>query len=410
MQFIPTVSVRVVLVASLAVAFLSVNPKANAACVDNNTCYGTDALLSTTGEMNSGFGYRALYNNTTAIRNTAIGFDALYSNTTGSANSASGAQALLNNTTGGGNTASGHAALYHNTTGYENTADGLSALFFNTTGYSNTASGVSALRENTTGYANAAMGGEALYYNTTGYYNTASGYKSLTGNTTGDFNTASGYFALANNFTGNRNTAEGALALLNATSHANVALGYQAGFNITTGGNNIIIGAGQKGRANDSGIIRIGSSTFQTKAIIAGIRGVTTGQANAVPVVIDGNGQLGTISSSRRFKDDIQPMGSVSDRLLELRPVTFHYKQPFEDGSTPVQFGLVAEEVAQVFPELVVYGEDGEPETVSYHLLSTLLVNEVQKDRRTIDAQEDRIAALERQVSELAAMVRDSQR
>ena len=109
-------------------------------------------------------------------------------------------------------------------------------------------------------------------------------------------------------------------------------------------------------------------------------------------MLIDANGQLGTINSSRRFKEDIQPMGSASERLFGLRPVTFRYKQPYDDGSKPVQFGLVAEEVAQVFPELVVNGKDGKPDTVSYHLLATLLLNEVQKDHRVMQAMRQRIA------------------
>ena len=211
--------------------------------------------------------------------------------------------------------------------------------------------------------------------------------------------------ALFFNSTGNRNTANGTYALYNATGHRNVALGFNAGNAITTGVDNIMIGAGQKGKANDTGVIRIGISTYQKKAFIAGIRGVTTGLANAVPVVIDANGQLGTISSSRRVKEDIQPMGSASERLLELRPVTFRYKQPYEDGGQPVQFGLVAEEVAQVFPELVVYGEDGEPETVSYHLLATLLLNEFQKERSAAQAQATDLALLKEQMAAMAAVI-----
>jgi hypothetical protein len=121
----------------------------------------------------------------------------------------------------------------------------------------------------------------------------------------------------------------------------------------------------------------------------------------AVAVLIDANGQLGTINSSRRFKEDIQPMGSVSERLFALRPVTFKYKQPYEDGAKPVQYGLVAEEVAEVFPELVVYGKDGKPETVAYHVLATLLLNELQKDHGAMQAQAERIASLEKQTSTL---------
>jgi hypothetical protein len=385
---------------------LTVNSVATAVCVDPNTCYGTDVLTATTtGTDNSGFGYQALYSNSSGGFNTASGSEALYFTTTGSFNTAIGARTLHHNTTGGTNTACGSDALYRNTTGDSNTASGYAALANNTTGDSNTASGQWALLNNTTGHSNTASGTEALYYSTEGFYNTASGYQALVGNTTGDYNTASGYWALANNFTGNRNTADGAFALLNATSNRNVALGYEAGNAILTGGDNIVIGAGQKGKANDSGVIRIGISTFQKRAFVAGIRGVTTGLANAVPVVIDANGQLGTVSSSRRFKEDIQPMGSVSERLLDLRPVTFRYKQPFEDGSAPVQFGLVAEDVAQAFPELVVNGQNGEPETVSYHLLATLLLNEFQKEHTASQAQAVELARLKEQVTAMAAVI-----
>jgi len=400
--------IRFAILGGLAVGALALNTSAIAACIDPNTCYGTDVLsATTTGYDNSGFGYEALYNNTTGFKNTASGYQALYSNTTGGTNTASGSHALFSNTTGGSNTANGVWALYRNTTGESNTASGFDALFNNTTGYSNAASGAWALFNNTTGYSNTASGTEALYYSTTGYYNTASGFQALVGNTTGDYNTASGYWALANNFTGNRNTADGAFALIHATSNRNVALGYEAGYNVTTGPDNILIGAGQKGKEADSGVIRIGTSGSQTRTFIAGIRAVTTGRANAVPVVIDSYGQLGTISSSRGVKEDIQPMGSVSERLLALRPVTFRYKEPYEDGTKPVQFGLIADEVAEVFPELVIYDEQGEPETVSYHLLATLLLNEFQKTHHLVHAQAARIADLEAQSAELAELKQD---
>jgi hypothetical protein len=370
--------------------------------VNENTCYGTGALSSlTTGNFNTGVGFEALNNNNEGFSNTAIGHSALYSNTLGLANTANGLEALYSNDLGMWSTATGFQALRSNTTGFSNTADGYQALHKNISGIFNTASGHMALFNTTTGEINTASGASALYSNTTGYYNTASGVSALHSNTTGYNNTASGVDALSRNSTGHGNTASGVSALYNATGSRNVALGNNAGYNITTGTDNIMIGAGQKGNASDKGVIRIGLSTYQTKAFIAGVRGVITGRANAVPVVIDGNGQLGTISSSRRFKEDIEPIGSVSERLLELRPVTFRYKQHYGDGGNPVQFGLVAEEVAQVFPELVVYGEDGEPETVSYHLLSTLLLNEVQMERKIVREQAEAISMLQ---TELAKM------
>ena len=124
--------------------------------------------------------------------------------------------------------------------------------------------------------------------------------------------------------------------------------------------------------------------------------------------MVDANGQLGTISSSRRYKEDIQSMGSVSERVMALRPVTFHYKQPTNDGSKPVQFGLIAEEVAETFPELVVYDEQGKPETVSYHLLATLLLNEFQKQQSRVtelEQQSEELAQLRKQVAMMAEII-----
>src|SRR4029434_1451882 len=137
------------------------------------------------------------------------------------------------------------------------------------------------------------------------------------------------------------------------------------------------------------------------KTIIAGIRGVTTVNADAIPVVIDSAGQLGTVSSSRRFKEDIRDMGDASERLFQLRPVTFRYSRAYGDGSKPIQYGLVAEEVAQVFPELAVNNAAGEVETVHYETLNVLLLNEVQRQERTIRDQEQRIEVLEREVQRL---------
>jgi hypothetical protein len=358
---------------------------ANAACVDPNTCYGTDALVgNTVGEHNSAFGFGALQRNAAGDGNTGIGAYALYMNKTGDGSTAIGSHALYNNTNGDLNTAIGNAALYANTVGQFNVALGVVALFDNTRGSYNIANGFAALHDNTTGRYNVATGSFALSFNDIGYYNTATGSKALYSNTRGWFNTA-----------------DGNSALYNAKGSRNVALGNQAGYNIAQGDDNIIIGANQKGHAEDRGVIRIGSRTYQQSTFIAGIRGVTTGLANAVPVVIDSTGQLGTVVSSRRFKEDIQPMGGLSDRLLALRPVTFRYTQPFEDGSKPLQFGLVAEEVAAAFPELAVNDADGAPETVRYDLLAPLLLNEVQKQQQLIQDQAARIAVLESQAEEL---------
>jgi len=235
-----------------------------------------------------------------------------------------------------------------------------------------------------TGNDNTAIGSRALLNNTTGNSNTALGLNALFANETGEQNTASGVGALKNNLAGVRN----------------VALGYQAGFS-ATGSDNILIGAGNLGKTAENGVIRIGFNTNQKKAFVAGISGVKTGLATAKTVFIDANGQLGTVKSSIRYKEDIHSMGTASERLMSLRPVTFRYKEHEEDGSQPIQFGLIAEEVAQVFPELVVHDLEGRPETVRYDLLATLLVNEYQKQVGALEAQAERIVELEHHVAEL---------
>jgi hypothetical protein len=328
-------------------------------------------------------GTNALVNNTTGAHNTAYGVDALKSNTIGGQNTASGREALISNTTGSNNTASGYQALFSNTTGSNNTASGYQALVSNTTGSNNTASGREALTSNITGGGNTASGWRALRFNTIGGQNTASGLEALESNTTGGQNTASGWGALVSNTTGNRN----------------IAMGYLAGNDYTTGSDNIAIG--NSGIAGESATIRIGGA--QSRAFISGIRGVATGTSDAVPVLIDSVGQLGTVSSSQRHKEHIEDMAGASDGLLSLRPVTFRYKKAFVDGDKPIQYGLIAEEVAEVFPDLVVYNEDGELETVKYHLLATLLLNEFQKLQQVTVDQAARLATVEMQLAALTS-------
>ena len=256
-----------------------------------------------------------------------------------------------------------------------------------------------------------AIGARALRNNTTGFGNTAVGYNALFSNTTAGANTAFGNSALANSVTGSGSTAVGTNALLNSTGNFNVALGSSAGAGVAFGANNIYIGANVQsvGSINESNTMYLGNrnTSFATidRTFIAGIRGKTTGLADAITVVIDSNGQLGTISSSARYKEDIHDLGAVSRRLFDLRPVTFRYTQPFTGGIKPVQFGLIAEEVAKVFPELAVLNADGQPETVKYQDLSVLLLNEVQRQQETIDrqareldAERQRVDALERKL------------
>jgi hypothetical protein len=379
-----------------------------------NIMKGATPFLHDYGTNNTFLGENAGNFTMTGNSNTANGAGALNSNTTGNQNTANGAGALYYNTTGSYNTASGYGALRINTTGIQNTANGASALSYNTTGSSNTANGEGALYSNTTGFSNTASGASALYYNTTGNSNTANGRQALVNNTTGGSNTASGQGSLYSNTTGSNNTACGVGALSsNTTGNSNTAVGVTAGINLTTGSNNILID--NTGVAVESGTIRIGD--IQTRAFIAGIRGVTTA-TTAIPVLIGTDGQLGTTSSSRRVKDDIADMGEASNTLMKLRPVTFHYKSDRNPQGRALQYGLIAEEVEKVAPGLVARSANGEIETVFYQHLAPMLLNEYQKQQRTIEAQAAllknqsaelarhaaRVAVLEKQAQELAEL------
>jgi hypothetical protein len=263
------------------------------------------------------------------------------------------------------------------------------ALVSNTIGDVNTAVGSIALSMNTTGSRNTATGWQALYKNTTGSFNTASGGAAVASNTTGSNNTGMGTSALLNNTIGNSNTAVGNSALFgNTTGSGNIALGDAAGTNNITGGNNIYIG--NPGTHTDSSRIRIGTPGIQTKTFIAGISGATV--PAGVGVIVGSNGQLGTIVSSERFKDEIKPMLKASEVILALKPVTFHYKKELDPVGIP-QFGLVAEQVAKVDPDLVARDESGKPYTVRYEAVNAMLLNEFLKEHRKVEALEATVAA-----------------
>ena len=430
----------------LAVAFFAlastaqaVTPAPDGGYPNGNTAEGTNALFSlTNGIDNTALGQSALYNTTTSDYNTGVGFGALFNNTLGAENTAVGVSALVSNLKGSFNTAIGVNALFSNTTeniGFEisggrNTATGVNALFSNTTGTSNTAMGVNALYSNINGGSNTAVGDEALFNNagtgdntavgyvalhdnrggfdntavgsfalesnTTGFANTAVGRSALlggpTGNT-GDNNTAIGRSALQNTSSGNSNTAVGNSALgTNSSGSNNVALGQSAGVNLTAGSNNIVIGAGVFGIAGEGGKIRIGKQGTQNSAFIAGIYNVSEG-GTIKPVYINSSGRLGTQppASSRRFKTDIKPMAKGSEALLALKPVTFQYKG--DEERTP-QFGLIAEDVAKVNPDLVLRDDNGEIYTVRYEAVNAMLLNEFLKEHRKVQDLEKQIAAL----------------
>ncbi len=309
------------------------------------------------------------------IQNTVLGDDALLVSHA-VANTAIGFEALLSNTDGSYNTGVGAFALQFNTTGIENTAIGYGALPYNTTGQYNTASGRS-----------------PLYANTTGSNNTASGYTALYYNTTGDFNTATGVRALARNTIGSNN----------------IAIGVEAGLNLTRGSNNIDIG--NFGVVGESNVIRIGRGGMQRHTFVAGISGATV--AEGVTVIVDSNGQLGTIVSSNRFKNEIKPMDKASEAILALQPVTFRYKKELDPKGIP-QFGLVAEEVAKVNPDLVARDKQGKPYTVRYEAVNAMLLNEFLKEHRQVQEQaeinqrqEATIAQQQRAITALTASLKE---
>ena len=291
---------------------------------------------------------------TAGCENTAFGDGALSNNTTGSGNTASGSEALLFNSTGSNNTASGDHALFHNTMGINNTASGFNALFSNTNGRTNTAIGIQALFSNDTGGRNTAVGGGTLLANASG----------------------------------SKNTAVGVAALQQALGTRNVAIGFQAGITLVNGNNNIYIG--NQGNGDEFQTIRIGTAQGQT--FIAGINTATVSDAQ---VMVDtSTGQLGTITSSARYKRDIETMANRSEGLLKLRPVTFSYK---DDAAAAPHYGLIAEEVATVYPELVTRTASGEVQTVKYHELIPMLLNQLQREHQEV-------AMLKQELAELATL------
>jgi hypothetical protein len=307
-------------------------------------------------------------------------------------NTAEGQNALLHLTTGTANTAVGWVSLENVTTASFNTGVGAGTLVLNS-GDQNTATGAAALLLNTTGGFNTANGALALLNNTTGNNNTAVGAFALNDNTTSSGNVAIGYRAMESKTTGGDNTAVGVGALKNlSTGISNVALGLDAGSNVTTANNVIAIGTS------------IAAANIAGTCFIGNIRGVTTAVMDALPVVVDSNNQLGTVSSSRRYKKDIQAMEQASKAILSLKPVMFHYKSDTKD--TP-QFGLIAEEVAEVNPDLVVRDEKGEIYTVRYEAVNAMLLNEFLKDHRKVQKLETNGAEQQREIKALVATVKE---
>ncbi len=351
---------------ALALVWFALSPQARAVCqngcdtVNYSTFLGNDVLI----------------NNTTGVENTAIGESALNQNTTGSLNTAIGSIALSFNTTGSFNTATGDRALIQNTTGNYNTANGVFALSDNGPGENNTATGYSALEGNQIGGNNTATGANSLRINFTGSNNTANGFGALDGNPFGSQNTGTGAYALGHLqngvWRGSSNTAIG-FAALNTFRDGdfNIALGSRAGESLREGSNNLYIA--NEGVAFEANTIRVGTVGIQKATYIAGIRGATV--PTGVAVIVDAEGHLGTTTSSARFKDAIKPMDKASEAILSLKPVTFHYKKDLDPKGIP-QFGLVAEDVEKVNPDLVARDVDGKAFTVRYDAVNAMLLNE----------------------------------
>jgi len=377
---------------------------------ERNTAFGANALTSTSsGDGNTAVGFNAMFFNSTGSHNTAIGenallvnqgsdntaidYHALFNNTLGDQNTAIGHEALVN-ATSAFNTAIGYRALFSNTGGHQNTAIGHRALVNNTAGAYNTATGLAALEANTTGIENTATGRFALVRNTTGNNNTANGFEALLNNETANLNTGVGVQALNDNVAGLQNTAVGAKALKKSTGTKNIGIGYQAGVTLQTGNNNIYIG--NQGAGDEFQTIRIG--TAQTGRFIAGIANAAVG--NAATVIIDTTtGQLGVPLSSARYKQDIAPMGTRSEKVLDLRPVTFAYR---DDARAVTHYGLIAEEVATVYPDLVTRTASGEVQTVKYQELIPMLLNELQRQRHEF---QQALHSQQQELAELRALV-----
>jgi len=336
---------------------------------------------------NTAEGQASLFTLTSGTFNTAVGFLSLRSTTEARFNTAIGAGALLGNAANS-NTATVAAALLSNTTGSVNTANGAFALVSNTGGSFNTANGFSALSNNTTGFENTATGVQALESNTIGSNNTANGFSALSNNIIGSQNTATGFNALFQN-TGALNTANGSNALANNTSGSgNIAVGVGAGGSVTTA--NHVIAIGHPG-ANVDDSCFIGQVR---DALVA---------PDAAQVLVDSAGKLGTTSgSSRRFKEQIKPMNKVSEAILALKPVTFHYKS---DNTNTSQFGLIAEEVQEVNSDLVLRDKEGKPYSVRYDQVNAMLLNEFLKEHREVQELKKQVAALTAGLQKVSAQL-----
>jgi hypothetical protein len=353
---------------------------------DNDTFVGVGAGANNqmgAGINNTFSGTQAGNANTSGTGNTFTGFRAGYSNTMGSYNTFTGRSAGSGNTTGGYNTFTGFEAGHNNTASYS-VVVGYQAGYNDTFG-ANTFTGYQAGYNNIDGGVNVFSGILAGYYNTSGAQNTFIGASAGGSNSVGSANTIVGYQA----------------GQLSGSGGGNIMLGATTGNQSTGGNNNIYIGSPGPG-GSESSVIRIGGDTgygLQTEAFIIGIYGSTS--SGGIPVYINSNGRLGTATSSLRFKERVRDMGESTDALMKLRPVTYLYKPEYADGERTLQYGLIAEEVAQVYPELVAYDNEGQPYAVRYQYLSTMLLNEVQRQFRRSEVQSKVIETQQREIESL---------
>jgi trimeric autotransporter adhesin len=384
-----------------------------------NTGIGVYSLLSdTTGGFNTGVGAGTLFSNTTALNgtavgtgalfssnaanNTAVGSFALFTNTTGELNNAVGANSLLSNVDGSSNNALGESALLSNIHASGNTAVGDLALTNNDStganlGKDNTAVGAGSLSSNTDGDSNTAVGEGALDANTTGASNNAVGSSALGSHTTGSFNNAFGRFALgAEKFGATGNNAFGDLALFSLIDGSgNTAMGDGAGNPLAGGDGNVFIGES----------VGPAATSESDHTYIRNINTTTVSGGGTDTVTVDlTTGLLGHLSSSLRYKEDINPMNSASEALYRLKPVTYRYKKEIDRSQSPA-FGLIAEEVAEVNPDLVARNAKGQPESVHYEMVNAMLLNEFLKEHRTVQEQQKEIDALRAELREQRALI-----
>ncbi len=350
---------------------------------NNSAAENVDALnISTTGQYNTAHGWHALSANATGTDNTANGTYALFSNTTGWRNTAVGAWSLQANTTGGANVAVGDAALFRNTTGSSNVAVGDLTLVDNTTGWSNTAVGGDALSANTTGLENTAMGGAALESNTTGSGNVAVGAGALSYRTGASYNlqganTAVGYYA--------------------SDGIGNTAIGNRAGFGLLRGTGNVYIG--------EQEMARDPNESYHTYIHNINTTSVSGGSADTVTIDLT-TGLLGHLTSSRRHKEDIKAMDNASETLYLLKPVTYRYKKEI-DRDQALDYGLIAEEVAEIDPTLALRNAKGEIESVRYNAINVMLLNEFLKEHKAFVEEQGKVTKLEAGLAGLLATVKE---